>query len=98
MEVHSTKGTIMKLRKRYAVPVVIVTVVLGASSALLAASTGGGAKDAGAPREAVSDCKPAPARCGSEESDLLIVAADEAARRMIELQTTGTTTVTTPVP
>jgi hypothetical protein len=98
VKVHSTKGTTMKVRMKHTVPVVIVAVALGTSGALLGASTGGGAKDLRPPREAVSDCEPPPARCGSEESDLLIVAATEAARRMVELQTTGTTTVTNPVP
>ena len=88
----------MKLRMRHAVPVVIVAVALGSGSALVAASTEDAPKDAGQPREAVSTCQPPPARCGSEDSDLLIVAATEAARRMLELQTTGTTTVTNPAP
>jgi hypothetical protein len=90
----------MKLRMRHTVPVVLVAVALGASSTLLVASTGsaGGGKDTKPPREAISDCKPAPARCGSEDNDLVIAAATEAARRMIELETTGTTTVTNPVP
>jgi hypothetical protein len=88
----------MKLRMRHTVPVVLVAVALGASSTLLVASTGSGGKDTKPPREAISDCKPAPARCGSEDNDLVIAAATEAARRMLELETTGTTTVTNPVP
>ena len=88
----------MKVRMRHTVPVVIVAVALGTSSALLAASTGGGAKDTEPPREAISDCKPAPARCGSEDNDLVIAAANEAGRRMLELETTGSTTVSNPAP
>ena len=88
----------MKLRMRHTVPVVIVTVALGASSGLLLATTGSGARDTKPPGEAISDCKPAPARCGSEDNDLVIAAATEAARRMLELETTGTTTVTNPAP
>ena len=81
----------MKLRLRQTLPVMIVAVSLGGGSTLLLAGTGNGAKDAGPARDAVSDCEPAPARCGSEESDLVIAAANEAARRMLELQTTDTT-------
>ena len=88
----------MKLRMRNTVPVVIVTVALGASSGLLLASTGSAAKDTKPPGEAISTCKPPPARCGSEDSDLMIVAATEAARRMHELETTGSTTVINPAP
>ena len=65
----------MKLRIRHTAPVVIVAVALGAGSALLATSAGGSATDVKPPLEAVSDCKPVPARCGSAESDLTIVAA-----------------------
>jgi hypothetical protein len=88
----------MQLRIRHTVPALVVAVALGASATLLVASAGGGAGDAKRPRVAVSDCKPAPARCGSEESDLVIAAASEAARRMHEMETTGTTTVTNPAP
>jgi hypothetical protein len=83
---------------RHAVPVVIVALALGTGSTLLVASTDGAAKDPRPSGRLVSDCKPPPARCGSEESDLVIVTANEAARRMLELETTGTTTVTYPAP
>ena len=88
----------MKLPVRHTVPVAIVAVVIGASSTLLVASTGNEAKDARPPREVISTCAAPPARCGSEESDLVIAAANEAARRMLELETTGSTTVTNPGP
>jgi hypothetical protein len=79
----------MKLRIRQTAPVVIVAIALGAASTLLVASTGGDATDVKRPRAAVSDCKPAPARCGSEESDLVIAAANEAGRRMLETVATA---------
>ena len=51
------------------------------------------------PRHTVATfCQPPPARCGSEENDLVMVWANEAARRAIELWTTGTTTLTNPAP
>ena len=95
----STKGTIMRLRLRHAVPVVIAALALGAGSTLLAASTDGGAKDPTPSRSAVSDCSPPPDPCGSDSLDATVIAAaNEAARRMIELQTTGSTTLINPVP
>jgi len=83
---------------RYVAPAAVVAVALGAGSALLATNAGGGATDEKPSLVTVSDCKPAPARCGSEEYDLAIAAAAEAARRMHEMETTGTTTVTYPAP
>jgi hypothetical protein len=83
----------MKPLLRHTFPVVIVAVSLGAGGAVLLASTGSDAKGAGPPREAISDCKPAPARCGSEDNDLVIAAANEAARRQLEFETTGSTAV-----
>jgi hypothetical protein len=88
----------MTLRIPHAVPAVVVAVALGASTTLLVVSTSGGAGNAKPPAEATSTCKPAPARCGSEDNDLVIAAANEAARRMHELETTGSTTVTNPAP
>ena len=81
----------MKLRLRHTLPVMIVAVSLGSGSTMLLAGTGNDEKDAEPARVAVSDCNPAPARCGSEENDLVIAAANEAARRMQELQTTDIT-------
>ena len=46
----------------------------------------------------VPTCDPPPARCGTEDNDLLMVWADEAARRAIELSTTGTTTIPNSLP
>ena len=81
----------MKLRVRHTLPVMIVAVSLVGGSTFLLAATGNGEKDAGPPPVAVSDCPPAPARCGSEDNDLVIAAANEAARRMLELPTTDVT-------
>ena len=88
----------MRFRMRYLTPATVVVVALGAGSALLATNAGGGATDDKPSLVTVSDCKPAPARCGSEDNDLVIAAAAEAARRMHEMETTGTTTVTNPEP
>ena len=79
----------MKLRMRHTAPVVIVAFALCASTTLLVASASGGAKDAKPSLAAVSDCEPVPARCGSEASDLEIVAASEAARHMLETAAMG---------
>ena len=62
----------MNLRMRHTAPAVIVAVALGAASTLLVASTGGSAADAKPSLAAVSNCKPVPARCGSEDNDLTI--------------------------
>ncbi len=89
----------MNLHMRRSVPAVAVAVALGASSLLLVASTGGGSSPAKPPPEPTPACKPPPASCGSESLDELVIhAANEAARRALELQTTGTTTVTNPAP
>jgi hypothetical protein len=88
----------MKSRIRNVVPATVVVGALGLSGTLLITNQGGGATDTKQARVAVSDCKPAPAPCGSEESDLVIAAAHEAARRMHESETTGTTTVINPAP
>jgi hypothetical protein len=95
-------------RIQRSVSVVAVAAALGVSGTLFVAATSGGSASeqappdartkAETPRDAVSDCKPAPARCGSEESDLLIAAANEAGRRMLELETTGSTTAANPAP
>ena len=88
----------MKPRMRNVAPAQIVAAALGLSGTLLITNQGGGATDTKRPPAAVSDCKPAPAPCGSEESDLVIAAAHEAARRMHEMETTGTTTAINPAP
>jgi hypothetical protein len=83
----------MKVRMRYVLTTLIVVVALGAVT-IVVSITGGGAQDTGTPHPRASACEPAPARCGSEDNDLVIAAATEAARRELELATTGTTTVT----
>ena len=88
----------MKRRRHQMVAILTVVVVVGAGSSLLVSSTGGGANDAGRPRDAISTCDPPPARCGSEDNDLLMVLANEAARRALEGDTTATTTVTNVAP
>jgi hypothetical protein len=88
----------MNQRTRPIVPAVVVAVALGLGSTLLVLSSGG-ASPAKPAREPAAACKPAPASCGRESLDgLAIAAANEAARRMVELRTTGTTTVTSPTP
>jgi hypothetical protein len=77
---------------RYVLTTLIVVVALGAVT-LVASITGVGAQDTGTTHARASACEPAPARCGSEDNDLVIAAATEAAQRGLELATTGTTAV-----
>jgi len=92
----------MNQRIRRTVPALAVAIALGASSLLFVAATGHGSapvRGPGATTTPPPACQPPPASCGSESIDEFVIhAANEAARRMIEQQTTGTTTVTNPAP
>jgi hypothetical protein len=87
----------MNQRLRRVTSTIVVATALGASSVLLVtAATEGGSTPSQTPSQTsattVPACLPAPAPCGSDSLDeLAIHAANEAARRMIEQQTTGTT-------
>ena len=65
---------------RYVLSTLIVAAALGAAT-LLGSISGGGTQDTGTANATASACKPAPARCGSGDNDLVIAAATEAARQ-----------------
>jgi hypothetical protein len=76
------------------VPALAAIGAVGAGSLLLVVST----SQASPPQTrrhltAASTCPPAPAACGTNNIDEFVIhALNEAARRALELQTTGTTT------
>jgi hypothetical protein len=90
----------MNPRIRRLIPATVLATALGASGLLLVAAVRPApAPPRRTPVTAAPACLPAPAPCGNDSLDeLAIHAANEAARRMIELRTTGTTDVTYPSP
>jgi hypothetical protein len=85
--------------RRVTSTIVVATALTASGVLLVAAATEGGSTSSRTPAQTRATtapaCLPAPAPCGSDSLDeLAIHAANEAARRMLEQQTTGTTSVT----
>jgi len=94
----------MNQRIRMVTATGVVASALAASGLLfLVAATDSGSTPSQAPSQTSATtapaCLPAPAPCGNDSLDELVMhAANEAARRMMEQQTTGTTSTPNPTP